>query len=668
MIFKNELISANQVKKMIILEGLGFTTLLSAKISINYSGRDGIFCIILAGIFTYIFAAVILFLCDKCEWKFYDFMRKYGGRKLTVLVSFLFLLKYLALSIVCSCYFIKVVREEIMGEASVIMILIPLIILALYVAVQGIEAKGRLSQFIFYIVLVPIAVAIILSLKGVDKYYLSPLFMAPAKSVIRGGIWLFMLFSPVELLLFSSESIDASDYKKIKEIKKAVYSGITIVLILNIIFFLLSVGKFGINYINFNKNQSSLIRLISDISISGLFFQRQGGVFLIFFLISMFLAIGALIYYSGFIIYKMSRQSIKKSFVNIAVVIIIAAGILTVIKFDNTYEEARKVSEERLEINNRIYSDAILINRVENMYEITFVFPHIQDGESYNYTCHEKRIYDAIEKFNSSSDKNLDISHTQVVLLSDDIVKNESKYQEVIDFLWDLSSNTSKGKKLSNNVLIVTTASKTDALTEVDSKLTNSLGKYISDMFINNNNADITNLHDLMLIKTKTEKAAMLCNIIANNDRLEYDGKTIVDENGFVEYYKDNSLAIMELVSGHTGKIISIGSNNEYEIDKNDFYVRTYIIGKNTIQAKIIYTGKLIPIEDGELTDEQLNDILENLIYEKISVLKDNYNCDYLNIYKYLAIDNRKIWAQYLSNPSAIYPNVYIEIEARFET
>lgn len=78
--YSNNKISARQLKRLIIVETLGISALTATEIGVNYSGRDGIFGIIIAGGLTYLYAWFIMCICDKMNWNFWGYLEKFKGK------------------------------------------------------------------------------------------------------------------------------------------------------------------------------------------------------------------------------------------------------------------------------------------------------------------------------------------------------------------------------------------------------------------------------------------------------------------------------------------------------------------------------------------------------------------------------------------------------------
>ena len=139
--------------------------------------------------------------------------------------------------------------------------------LALYGAGKGLEARGRLVECVYLVIMIPVVILILFAFKGVDIYYLTPFLVSDLRKMILLIVILFFLFSPLEILLFQANHIVTDSKKRVSEAKRAVYSGITVVFIINILLFILNVGNLSINSINIER--TSTVKLMKSVKLTG---------------------------------------------------------------------------------------------------------------------------------------------------------------------------------------------------------------------------------------------------------------------------------------------------------------------------------------------------------------------------------------------------------------
>ena len=168
-------------------------------------------------LFTLLYTGFILYLCDKTEWNYFSHMDKYAGHRLTNVLSLIFIVKYIFLLIPAVCFFVKLSRISLIMQRPIWFVMLPVVLLSLYLAVQGLEAIGRLAQCLYVVTLAVLLLILVLNIKAIDKFYIAPLFNFSTGSMFCGSLWIFLLFSPMELILYGSNQIDAGDFQKRKQ-------------------------------------------------------------------------------------------------------------------------------------------------------------------------------------------------------------------------------------------------------------------------------------------------------------------------------------------------------------------------------------------------------------------------------------------------------------------
>ena len=214
----NNKISSVQLKRILVLSTVGISSMMTTGIAADYAVRDGIFCILLAYVFTLLYTGFILYLCDKTEWNYFSHMDKYAGHRLTNVLSLIFIVKYIFLLIPAVCFFVKLSRISLIMQRPIWFVMLPVVLLSLYLAVQGLEAIGRLAQCLYVVTLAVLLLILVLNIKAIDKFYIAPLFNFSTGSMFCGSLWIFLLFSPMELILYGSNQIDAGDFQKRKQL------------------------------------------------------------------------------------------------------------------------------------------------------------------------------------------------------------------------------------------------------------------------------------------------------------------------------------------------------------------------------------------------------------------------------------------------------------------
>lgn len=681
MILNNDRISARQLYRMIVISTVGITCLLSTDISIYFAGRDGLFCIIGALILSLLYAFLIIGLCRLTDWNYAEYAKRHFHDVLNKIIYGIFLIRYFVMLILALAFLLRIIRSELLTEMGYIGALIPILLLMAYSVSRGLEARARMTECMIYIVLIPIFILAVLGISGTDRFYLVPLFHGNIRGIIGGSIVLFLLFSPLEMLLFMSEHITcryktqqnidlkASDNPKGKSrvsgAEKAIILGIITIFILNIIFYVISVGNLSANVIA--AKGDAVLNLAKSVKLPYLVFEKQGGMFMLFFVVSLFIALFCLAHHTMFMAEKLMG---KKSRISYAALILLSfIGLYVTVHHTDYFRGVTKVRETRVEIENREYADSMIINYAEGQYGIALTFPDSGDEnrlEEYKVSA----VYALKYEYGKMTDKRLDLSHVQVVILGEKILKDEKLFREVMSFL-------ENEKEMSDSLNVC--AVKQDMKTFTDNIKEYGIrpGRYISKMLENNIGYAKAQFKKISLVMYDTEQSCLLSLFSAKDGGLSYEGNVIVTKAGYVAEYEGNAARIMELVSGGEGMEIDLSKEKTVFIDKNDYYMHVEMIGSETIHVKLVYSGKISACPDSgysrnmekeeEFDIDMVNEVMETVIFDRIQSLSTEYNCDLLGIYKHLAVADKTQWNKYKDNRDKMLERVFVEVETRYE-
>nr|MDE7431299.1 GerAB/ArcD/ProY family transporter [Lachnospiraceae bacterium] len=681
MILNNDKISARQLYRMIVISTVGITCLLSTDISIYFAGRDGLFCIIGALILSLLYAFVIIGLCRITKWNYDEYAKQHFHDVVNKIIYGIFLIRYFVMLILALAFLLRIIRSELLTEMGYIGTLIPILLLMAYSVSRGLEARARMTECMIYIVLIPIFILAVLGISGTDQYYLVPLFHGNIRGIIGGSIVLFLLFSPLEMLLFMSEHITcrykteqnkdlkASENPKGKSrgsgAEKAIIWGIITIFVLNIIFYVISVGNLSANVIA--AKGDAVLNLAKSVKLPYLVFEKQGGMFMLFFVVSLFIAIFCLAHHTMFMAEKLMG---KKSRISYAALILLSfIGLYVTVHYTDYFHGVTKVRETRVEIENREYADSMIINYAEGKYGIALTFPDSEDEnrlEEYKVSAVHALKYE----YGKMTDKRLDLSHVQVVILGEKILKDEKLFREVMSFL-------ENEKEISDSLNVCAVKQNMETFTDNIKEYGIRPGRYISKMIENNIGYAKAQFKKISLVMYDTEQSCLLSLFSAKDGGISYEGNVIVTKSGYVAEYEGNAARITELVSGGEGMEIDLSKEKTVLIDKNDYYMRVEMIGSETIHVKLIYSGKISGypnseyshnMEEEELIDiDMVNEVMETIIFDRIQSLTTEFNCDLLGIYKHLAIADKEQWNKYKDNRDKMLERVFVEVETRYE-
>lgn len=681
MVLSNNKISARQLYRMIVISSVGITCLLSTDISVYFAGHDGLFCIVGASVLSMLYAVLIIWMCRKVEWNYPEYAEKHFNDVVNKIIYFIFLLRYFVMLVLSMAFLLRLIRSELLTEMGYIGTLIPMLLLMAYSVSRGLEARARMTECMIYTVMLPVIILAALGISGTDRYYLVPIFNGNVSGVMWGSIVLFFLCSPLEMLLFMSGNISyqqrtnqeensgSTDRRKSKKtdrsVEKAIIWGIITIFIINLIFYLISVGNLSSNVIM--AKGGAVISLAKSVKLPFLVFEKQGGMFMLFFVISLFIAIFCLAYHTMSMAEKLMGKKNKVSYA--ALILISFIGLYFTVNHVDYFRDAVKVRETRVEIENREYADAMIIDYGQGKYKVALTFP--ADEEENRLEDYEvSDLYALKYEYGQMSDKRLDLSHIQAVILGEGILKNEETFREVIAFLED-------EQEISDSLNVC--AINQDMKSFIDSIQESGIrpGRYISKMLENNIRYAKTQFKQISLVMYDAEQSCLVSAFSAKDKKLAYEGNVLINKFGYVADFHNNAAAVMELVSGDEGMEIKLTDEKAITIEKNDYYMHVDIIGNDTIHVKMIYSGKISghsdserrrnQEEDEEWDIDRINAVMETIIFDRVQSFVTEFNCDLPGIYKHLAVADKGQWNRYNGMMEQMFGHVFVEVETRYE-
>lgn len=335
MFSNNEHITKVQLFKMIILNMFGITSLLFPTVLAGYTGRDGIFSIVL-GTFTAMLFLLPIFWIIKRMRKSYlgDLKDRYGGLIFRV-VGILFLIQFFLVALISLLLLGEVVNNTLLTNTSRELIGFLFLAICTYASFYGVEERARLVDALFYIVLILLLFLLLFSLREVRIDYLFPLAIEPSRNIIYGGYYVFAVSSSLNMLLILSPYIKESSTVELAKIEKRSFFAVLITGIINLLIYLIVLGAFGV--IGTSVQPWPLITLMNIIKVPGGFIERLDAVMIGVWILSIFSLISACISNNAVVFKEMAGKGKYSFWVAISSLLIYIAYLFTM-DFKKAYE------------------------------------------------------------------------------------------------------------------------------------------------------------------------------------------------------------------------------------------------------------------------------------------------------------------------------------------
>lgn len=669
MFSSNNQISGRQLNRLIVVDFLGIIGLVMPQLALHLSLQDGLIAIFYAIIISLAYTFIILLIKQKIKKNLIDYLREKAGRFIATVVGLFFAIKYFIFAVIVLCILGTIVNTVLLPEVNPMVIIGAMIIVSCYSVIKGIESRGRMAEILYYVVLIPIVIILLFSFRHVDKYNITPFFLQSQIDIIKSALIIALLFSPSEMLLFNDDHFDFN-----KKSKRSVYYGVITVGLVNLLLFAVNVGIFGVN--GMLKEEWPTITLMQVVEISGMFFERQDGIMSIFYIVSLFATISALINYVVLLVKKMFRVESNRRYGWITVLLLFIATST----FVNGNYIWKMNSEEaaRAEIEDRAYVMALGIDRSEGKLSVTYAFPNIasssgeegkggdtgnSDNSNQLYSCSVEDMYEAENVYSRQSDKKLDFSHLKAIVIGVPLLEDKEGLEQVIRYFKDES-------EFARSTNVCVSLEEANEIISLNSQISVSIGEYLNKMLTNNITGSTCNIGNLISNQADTDLVNTLPVLDIWQDLPNFTESVIMQGLDIVKYCNLEENTYLSFTKGIAeGSVLDLNSNGSYMVKNNDADTNVKIIADKTVHLTLNITGSLEARDSiaQNANEDDVNEAIEEAIIYNITDLRKNYKVDYLETHKLLGIYDKKLWEKYQDDKKEeLYDALYIEVKCEF--
>ena len=331
MFSNNDKISLRQLKILFILDLFSTTSLILPRVAAETAGKDGWVAIILGTLLALVYLIVITYLIRKFKNEtFIEFGNRIIGRALTSIIGVVFGIKLLITVSFTARLFAELIKEILLPKTPIQIIIISMLLLVSYVARKGYECRARVAEIVIWIVLIPIVLVMIYSIKEVKFTELMPIFTTDYKDILMGAFSISLTYSAIELLL-----IVAPHTEKPNNIKRPMVMSLLIVGCFNLILFIITLGIFG--EVGVRRQIYPVMTLMQVIKIPGSIIERQDALMVSFWIISIFAVVNSYVFFISVIIQKIFRFT-EQRFLVLPIVPFVFIGALIPNNIIQAYE------------------------------------------------------------------------------------------------------------------------------------------------------------------------------------------------------------------------------------------------------------------------------------------------------------------------------------------
>lgn len=643
---ENRKITLRQLKRLLVFDLFGVISLVVPYVITTNTGYDGLLALCIGAVLVIVYLLILIFFMKNIKGSYIDFSKKTVGSVVTFIICILYMVKFMASIVMLIRLFTEVITTTLLQDYTELSIIIPMVIVAGYLAIKGSEVRARFAEVLYLIVLIPIFLLLLLGLKDIDIANLTPVFTVNPIRSLYGGYSYFLIFNVMELLLFIKHYI-APERKK-RSIYTGIFSycfqGLCFIFVFSLLYFVLTVGLIGGNAAQ--SKMFSSVMIMQLIKIPWTLLNRQDSLILGLWLISIFSILGAFLYYMCMMMKKMFKISNKKYIMPLLVVIVCIASAIPVdlqqyyeyyVKYitwiglpqtfiipiilllvdrirhaagDNNKKTKVAVKSlslvfmlllvsgtltscsKQVEIQDREFVQAIAVDYNNNELTAYYVLPDLgavtdqasTDSEKLIRTFRGKDFYDIEEQYKLCSSKKLDYSHLKAIIVGKSIVENGTVYKQFMNYV-------ENNYKISKNVYVFLVEDDVKKIVDYNKNVENGIGDYLDRLYKNNlvnSEKEEIMLGTLINEKNSDDLAVQLPILTILNDSLAINGVGIVKDSKLQNVIKGQDTIVTDLLSGY-------GENSRIFIGESSSRYASFVI-----RLTNVVNNKTITIQNGK--------------------------------------------------------------------
>ncbi len=433
--------------------------------------------------------------------------------------------------------FISVLSETFLFTMSRGWILFGMLCVLIYGASKEVEARARLSELLFYIILVPIFLIGAVSLPEAQWGNVWAIDGITWRGILWGSLITWVLMSPIEWCFLMKDSVKESGNKR--TCKRGFIFGTAFAFVI----YLLCIVVLDVDSMKAERWPTSILMQI--VKLPGGFVSRQDGLMLSFWIFAMFISLSEAANHAFECLFQDNETKKWKK----QSVLIVAGGILSYFTGMNRwflimyfvlmmvtgvliFFMGRKAifvclilcmvsftaCDNYIEIENRDFVMAIGVDPGEKKtYSFTFVFPNMgelaadSDGEAVRPVVLEaKSLTEAEELYNRMSENFMDFGQVRVIVLGEQM--EQSPYA-----MTDFNKEIKSIPEMARTILMCRSQGSASELIAMDEEMSTSVGIYLEEL-LNNQDKEVI-LNDFL----KTAEMSHLPTVRIYKERIYLD-------------------------------------------------------------------------------------------------------------------------------------------------
>ncbi len=521
MFASNEKISVRQIKRLVLFDIFGISSLILPQLLAKNSSADGAFAI-LAGMFLgMLFLWLLRKVLSDMKTDYYAYLKSAFGRIGSDLCCIFYFFYSISLSGFAAYEICMLMKKNLLREQSFLLVLTVLLLVGAYGVYGGIESRGRVYEILFPVLALILIVMLALCASNVKADRIAPLFYSDGAAFLKSTYLAFGFFSLLFFLLFLKPYCS-----KEKNLAKAMTGVAAILGIVLFFIYVILVGVFG--SASLAELRMAIVTLMSMVEIPGGFLERLDAVMVGVWFFTLYALMDNTIFYSVdilrntfriskkrypalitlFLVYAVAAQCqnsmfflnlLKQLFYYVAtpLVVLIPFAAYLVEKKKGSCQGMRKEKVSVLliavmlllcgcgnhELENRSFPLALGIEKEKEDCRMVFNFPVLSDiadeNADGNYMSMDfvqgKDFFLMEHNYEKNASKAIDFSHCKVMVLGESFLKDQEKTDALVSYL-------ENQQRIARNTYLFVTQLPLEELFAMDKDMEKPLGTYLEEL------------------------------------------------------------------------------------------------------------------------------------------------------------------------------------------
>ncbi len=296
MIFSNDKISIRQMVSILVMDIFGTSIIVLPQKAAILANQNAWLLVLLTSILALISTYLITTLCQKeTTLNFYQHTKK----NLTTPIAYLVMISFVVKNILVISYelsvFTSMTSQILLPTRSLVVIFGSMIVVSAYLAMQGIEARARLSEILVILLLASLIFSLIITSIEADFTNILPVQIHSDVPYLKYSLSLIFVFMGLDYLYIM--------YPYVTEKNRYRTGGMLAVSILGFLMVVITIiATANYNYLTLQEQRWPVLDMISEVNLIGSYFERQDALIMSFWIMGVFSSVTAGLYYSSVII------------------------------------------------------------------------------------------------------------------------------------------------------------------------------------------------------------------------------------------------------------------------------------------------------------------------------------------------------------------------------